>query len=63
MFKLNESDNWKCLLYNDIKGFEYEEGYEYHLFVEVTTIKNPVADQYPYTYRLLKVISKTKKEE
>ncbi len=33
------------------------------ILVGSTPVKNLAADQFPYSYRLLKVISKTKKEE
>ncbi len=63
MYKWKESDNhWMCMGFS-IKEFEYEEGYEYHLLVESTPIKNPGADQSSESYELRKVISKTKKEE
>lgn len=60
-YKLNESDDWDSL-YPLIAGFDdYEEGYEYLIQVRVDTIENPAQDQYPKTYTLLKIISKTAK--
>lgn len=46
--------------YQQIEGFEYEEGYSYFLEVKITEIENPPADASSLRYDLIKVISKTK---
>lgn len=50
------------LFYANIEGFNYEPGYEYHLEVKETEIKNPPADSSSLKYTLIKVISKEKKD-
>ena len=61
LYKLKEMDAWVTLNENII-GFDYEEGYEYLLLVEISKIKKPYYGQHPERYTLLKIISKTKKE-
>lgn len=61
LIKTNKSDKWEYLSPN-IQGFNYEEGYEYMLKVRITTINNPQQDQYPKSYALIEIISKTKKQ-
>jgi len=46
--------------YDNIKGFEYEEGYEYLLNVKIETIKNPPADASALKYTLVEVLEKNK---
>ncbi|MDR2585573.1 MAG: DUF4377 domain-containing protein [Prevotellaceae bacterium] len=45
-----------------IKGFTYEEGFEYRLKILVSKIINPPADGYLVKYTLLEVLSKVKVE-
>jgi hypothetical protein len=45
--------------YGQIKGFDYEEGYEYELVVNVTDRENPPQDVLPQEYTLVEVVSKT----
>ncbi len=49
-------------LFTEIEGFDYEPGYEYHLEVKRTPIKNPPADASAYRYELIQVLNKVKKE-
>jgi len=56
--------------YNYIKGFDYEEGYKYTILVRVKLspeykkiILGQLADASIYTYKLIKVIDKTKTTE
>ncbi len=49
-------------LFTEIEGFDYEPGYEYHLEVKRTPIKNPAADASAYRYELVRVLNKVKKE-
>lgn len=57
--KEKESDNW-TYFYNDIEGFDYEEGYTYKIKVEVSEVENAPADASSLKYTLLEVIEKTK---
>jgi hypothetical protein len=47
------------LFYSDIKGFEYEPGYDYELLVQKNPVENPPADASSLKWRLIEVISKT----
>ena len=47
------------LFYDQIEGFNYEEGYEYEIVVEVTKVENPPADASSLKYTLIEVVSKT----
>jgi len=47
------------LFYDQIEGFDYEEGYEYEIVVEVTKVENPPADASSLKYSLVEVVSKT----
>jgi hypothetical protein len=44
--------------YDDIEGFDYEEGYTYEIKVKKTEIENPPMDGSSIKYELLEVISK-----
>lgn len=44
--------------YDDIEGFEFEEGVRQRILVARYTLKNPPADASSYEYRLLQVISR-----
>lgn len=61
MVKENEGEEWQ-MFYDQIEGFNYEEGYFYELKVKVTQVKNPPADGSSLYYTLIKVVSKTKVE-
>lgn len=61
MVKENEGEDWQ-MFYDQIEGFNYEEGYFYELKVKVTPVKNPPADSSSLYYTLIKVVSKTKVE-
>ena len=39
LVKLNEEDEWQNY-YNELEGFEYEEGYEYRVKVKVEPVSN-----------------------
>ena len=45
--------------YNDIEGFNYEEGYEYEILVKKKVIENPPADGPAFVYKLVNVVKKT----
>ncbi len=45
------------LPYGDIEGFEYQQGHEYELKVQKTTLANPPADASNIAYKLLEIIS------
>jgi len=55
-------DEWTTF-YDQIEGFEYEEGYEYLLNVKIKTIKNPPADGSSLKYTLVEVFEKKKTEK
>lgn len=55
-------DDEYSLFYDQIEGFDYEEGYEYELVVEVTKVENPPADASSLKYSLVEVVSKTPAE-
>ncbi len=44
--------------YDTIEGFEYEDGFEYELEVQVDPRENPPADASAYTYTLLRILNK-----
>jgi heat shock protein HslJ len=47
------------LFYDQIKGFEYEEGYEYELRVQVEAVENPPADASSLRYTLIELVEQT----
>jgi Domain of unknown function (DUF4377) len=53
------SAEWE-LFYDDIRGFEWEPGYEWKLRVSRGRISKPLQDQSAYTWDLIAVISKTR---
>ncbi len=55
-------DDWTTF-YDQIEGFDYEEGYEYLLNVKIKTIKNPPADGSSLKYTLVEVFEKKKTEK
>ena len=55
-------DDWTNF-YDQIEGFDYEEGYEYLLNVKIKTIKNPPADGSSLKYTLVEVFEKKKTEK
>lgn len=56
--KENPDDEY-TLFYNQIEGFEYEEGYEYELIVSEEKVENPPADASALKYTLVEEVSKT----
>lgn len=56
----SQNEQW-TLLARDIDGFVYERGYEYIIKVEIDVIK-PHIDQSPINFRLIKIISKEKRD-
>lgn len=55
-------DDWTTF-YDQIEGFDYEEGYEYLLNVKIKKIKNPPADGSSLKYTLIEVFEKKKTEK
>lgn len=55
--KIRESkdEEWK-LLYQEIEGFDYKEGFTYKIEVNIKKIKNPAADGSSLRYKLVKII-------
>jgi heat shock protein HslJ len=58
LYKENPDDDW-LLFYDEIEGFEYEEGYDYELTVAKTPIENPPADGSSIRTVLMEVVDKT----
>jgi hypothetical protein len=59
LVKIDGAPNW-TYHYTGIKGFTYEEGFEYKLVVKREKIKNPPADGSSIRYSLVNVIEKSK---
>ena len=51
-----DSEEWKNLGFEQIKGFSYERGHEYYLSVKRTILANPPADASDRTYELICVL-------
>ncbi len=45
--------------YDQIKGFDWQAGYEYELRVRVVPVKDPAADASSQTYELIEIVNKT----
>lgn len=56
--EIGGEDYWFSVQYID--GFDYEEGYEYLLKVEVVKYKNPPIDMSGTKYKLIEILSKSK---
>jgi len=59
LIKENLEDEWE-FLYDEIEGFEYEEGWTYKLRVEQQTVDDPPADGVSTRLILIEVVSKVK---
>lgn len=59
LIKENIEDEWE-LLYEEIEGFEYEEGWSYKLRVEQQALDESSADGSPSRLILIEVMSKVK---
>ena len=62
LVKEEKENDYKTLDFLGITEFEYEEGYEYKLLVEKTTLANPPADGSSIRYQLIEILSKDKVE-
>lgn len=51
-----DSEEWKNLGFEQIKGFSYERGHEYYLSVKRTILANPPADASDRTYELIRIL-------
>lgn len=58
LVKENADDDY-TFFYDQIIGFEWEEGYDYELLVAVSDIANPPADASALRYELVEVVSQT----
>lgn len=56
--KTNPDDDYS-LFYDQIEGFEFEEGFEYQLQVLVEPVQNPPQDASALKFTLVEVVSKT----
>ena len=56
--KENPEDPWK-LFYDQIEGFEYEEGYLYELKISQEVVPNPPADSSSLKLKLEEIVSQT----
>lgn len=59
--KKNDNPVWQ-MARGYIKGFTYEEGYEYVVDVKATVVPDPPQDAGSITYSLIRIISKEKKD-
>ncbi|OPB94445.1 DUF4377 domain-containing protein [Elizabethkingia ursingii] len=59
--KIKETDSNEWSTIAGISGFQYEEGYEYQIRLLKTYLVNPPMDGSNIDYKLIEVISKTKK--
>lgn len=55
--KYSPDGEWEYF-YDTIAGFDYEEGYEYELIVQIDPVANPPADGSSYTYTLVELVDK-----
>lgn len=53
------TNDWS-LFYDEIKGFQYEEGFVYTLKVRIEKVENPPMDGLSRKYILVEVVSKEK---
>ncbi len=51
------------LFYDEIEGFQYEEGYVYAIKVRIEEVENPPADASALRYILVEVLSKEEKKQ
>lgn len=58
LIKENPEDDY-TFFYDQIEGFEYEQGYEYELIVRVEPVDNPPADASMLKWTLVSITSKT----
>lgn len=61
LVKYTPMEQWQYM-YSRIEGFNYEPGYEYQLTVVRAERENPPQDASKYVYKLVKVLSKEKKQ-
>lgn len=58
LVKERGDDSWNAWALGGIKGFTYEEGYDYELLVTKTIYANPPADGGDYDYSLIQIVAK-----
>ena len=59
--KISGEKDWKLIDPKLIIGFNYEEGYQYLLRLEVIPQSNNVWDDNPIKYKLIEIVTKEKK--
>jgi hypothetical protein len=57
LIKEDGTDKWEYF-YDQIDGFEYEEGYRYKISVAISMVMDPPVDSSSLKYRLLELIDK-----
>lgn len=62
LVKENPEDDW-TLYYDQIEGFDYEEGYEYELRIREEQVEDPPADASSIRWTLVEVANKIKAEQ
>jgi hypothetical protein len=62
LVKENSSEPYS-MFYGQIEGFSYEEGYEYVILVNETTVLNPPADASNKKWELISILSKVESSE
>ena len=55
--KFSQNDEWFGFS-DEIKGFDYEPGYNYELLVRAVTFSYPAPDAFGTTYQLVRVVKK-----
>ena len=58
MMVKKDTDEDFLFFYDQIEGFDYEEGFTYELLVQVDEVKNPPADGSALQYSLVELVSK-----
>lgn len=59
LIRESEDSEWEFLYYN-IQGFEFEQGYEYELMVQITKVEDPPQDASSLRYDLIDILKKSK---
>lgn len=53
----NQNEDWRGFS-DEIKGFDYEQGYNYELLVRIVTFSYPAPDAFSTTYQLARLVKK-----
>lgn len=61
LVKYSANGGW-TRLYDEIEGFDFEKSYYYLLEVERTRVENPPKDTSGFTYKLVKIVKKSRRK-